>query len=361
MFGRGSLGIKVGVGRKPLDPCVPCDRNIASPYCDMIRDTGYALAASISTPVQRRRHARHFVRLQRAEPEICTHSRTQDALNMLQTGGTLLFAYGLVHLNPWWLNQLLREVLDHRLGHVNEAEWLHHEMDVYCSRFSLHIDELRDAQRRFLETGRLSKEYLRFLWQDVRGLEQGELVFDRVIHTMSTYGALFPYRSNEEEATEFVVPARAPFSVADENLSELERAITCGVGVEFSFVILTKYLPPGIIAQFVGWFSRGNNITLRACWENGASFTTGEMEHLFCLHKPIATLPGRIQITVAGKDKLTVWVPALRAKDALVQFLHRHLRGLRFIPPGAPVVKGGNAAWQQTLEKLQDHLQSRKD
>ncbi|CAM9300333.1 unnamed protein product [Sphacelaria rigidula] len=281
----------------------------------------------------------------------------RDALNMRQTGGTLLFACGLVHLDPSWINLLLRELLDHRLAEVALTEQWHCEVDEHCRSVNLHFDELVDSHRIFLKTGRLSKDYLRFLWRDVPDLD--ETVLGRMIDTMSTYGAMFPCGPTGEEASEFVVPARLPCLVADVTLSDLEKAISDGFGMQFTFEIRAKYVPPGIIAQFVGRFCRGNNIIFRACWSKGVSFILRGREHLICLHEPTKTLShARIEVTVAGDDKATVWDPAFNAKEALTSLLHHEYGGLRFVPPNDPIIKEGKDAWQDTLDGLQEHLQS---
>ncbi|CAN0005427.1 unnamed protein product, partial [Sphacelaria rigidula] len=276
---------------------------------------------------------------------------------MRQTGGTLLFACGLVHLDPSWINLLLRELLDHRLAGIEQTEQWRREVDEYCRASTLHFDDLVDTHQRYLKTGRLSKDYVRFLWRDVKDVD--ETALGRMMDTMSTYGAMFPCGPKGEENTEFVVPARLPYVVADGTLSDLEKAISSGVRMQFIFEILAKYVPPGIIAQFVGSFCRGRNIVFRACWNKGASFKMDGLEHLICLHEPTDHRPTRIEITVAGREEPTIWNPAFRAKDALTHLLQDQYRGLRFFPPGEPNTRGGNDAWQDTLGDLQEHLQSR--
>ncbi|CAM9140785.1 unnamed protein product, partial [Sphacelaria rigidula] len=58
-----------------------------------------------------------------------------DALNMRQMGGTLLFACDLVHLDPSWINLLLRELLDHRLAEVEQTEQWQSDVDEYCHKY----------------------------------------------------------------------------------------------------------------------------------------------------------------------------------------------------------------------------------
>ncbi|CAM9664146.1 unnamed protein product [Sphacelaria rigidula] len=271
---------------------------------------------------------------------------------MRQMGGTLLFACDLVHLDPSWINLLLRELLDHRLAVVEQMEEWQSDVDKYCRGDDVRFNELVVTHRRFLETGGLSEYYLNFLWRDVPGLD--ETARGRITETMSSYGAMFPCGPKGE----FVVPARLPSTVADGTLSELEKKMSTAVSRQFTFQLRAKYIPPGIIAQFVGWFCRGNDIVFRACWNKGASFTMEAMEHLICLHEPTDTLPTRIEIAVAGEDKM-VWDAAKRAKEELEKLLHDQYRGLRFFPPRSSNIKEGKDAWQDTLDGLEEHRQSK--
>lgn len=268
-----------------------------------------------------------------------------------------MLACDLLHLDPSWINLLLRELLDHRLGELGHTESWHRDMEKYCHRIGLHFDQLIDTQRSFLTTGRLLKDYLGFLWRDVPGLDDAT-VLERMMDTMSTYGAMFPCESNKDEVTEFVIPARLSSFVADANLCELERAISHGVTMQFTFQFLAKYVPPGIMAQVVGGFCRGNNIVFRACWSKGAAFTMGRREHLICLHEPTDTLPARTEINVTGSDKPTVWDAGFRAEDELRKLLREPYGGLRFVPPGNPDIREGRYAWEDTLGRLEEHLQS---
>ncbi|CAM9517623.1 unnamed protein product, partial [Sphacelaria rigidula] len=191
----------------------------------------------------------------------------QDALNMRHTGGTLLFVNDLIHLHPCWINRLLRKLLDHQPAEVEETENWRRDMMNYCSNSKLNYDEQVDTHRNFLISGRLSKDYLGFLWRDFPDLDQ--MVLGRIVDTMSTYGAIFPCGPKGKETTEFVVPARLPCTVAGDTLDKLKEAISGGNRERFTFRILDNYVPPGIIAQVIGRFY-GDHVIFRACWSKGA-------------------------------------------------------------------------------------------
>lgn len=279
----------------------------------------------------------------------------QGALTMRETGGTILVGCGLIHLDPSWINDLLRELLDHRLAEQDRTEWWEREMADHRRESGLHLDDLVRAHRIFVASGRLSKPYLEFLWRNVPGLTETG-VLDRMINTMVRYGVLFPCHP-EERTTEYMVPARLPSAVADATVAELERAISNGVKIQFVFELYANYLPPGVVAQFLGDFCCGDIcITFRACWSRGVAFTIGGCEYLICLYEQTPALPTRIEINVAGKDTDTVWNPGFVAQKAMS--LHNRYPGLLFYPPGNPIVTRGTDAWRDTLDGLENHFES---
>lgn len=57
-------------------------------------------------------------------PLVMLSTLRKAALNLRQMGGSVLAACGLIHLNPSWINGLLRELLDHRLADPKKASCL---------------------------------------------------------------------------------------------------------------------------------------------------------------------------------------------------------------------------------------------
>ncbi|CAM9634178.1 unnamed protein product, partial [Laminaria digitata] len=116
----------------------------------------------------------------------------QAALNHRQMGGSVLAACGLIHLNPSWLNDLLRELLDHRLADPKEAEWWREQLEMYGREHGFRLNRLLETHRRFVTTGMLTKHYLQFLWREVvKGVD--EVVFARLVETMAVHNAMFPH------------------------------------------------------------------------------------------------------------------------------------------------------------------------
>ncbi|CAM9716580.1 unnamed protein product [Ectocarpus fasciculatus] len=54
---------------------------------------------------------------------LASSQQFQAALNLRQMGGAVLAACGLIHLNPSWINVLLRELSDHRWTDPDEASY----------------------------------------------------------------------------------------------------------------------------------------------------------------------------------------------------------------------------------------------
>lgn len=279
---------------------------------------------------------------------------------MRQAGGTVLVACGLVHLDPSWINLLLRELLDHRLADPAQASWWKRQLAEYCRRNGSRFPELIAIHKNFLRTGRLTKDYLQFLWREVPGLANAE-VFGRMISTMSTYGAMFQCDPSLSNAMELLLPARLPATVGDDTLTELKSAILSGIRMQFVIEIYAKYIPPGIIAQFLGGFCRDRRIIFRACWNRGAAFIMDGREHLVCLHEPTGDLDARVEVNVAGSTRETVSNHGFAVMEALCTLLTDRYRGLLFDPSCDPQFMSGQEAWDESLAALERHLKVRMD
>ncbi|CAM9404406.1 unnamed protein product, partial [Sphacelaria rigidula] len=136
----------------------------------------------------------------------------QDALKMRQTGGTLLVECKLVHLDPSWINLLLRALVDHRLADERlQREW-REQLEDHSAKCGIPPSELIGLHKRFISTGRLTQEYLKFLWRDVSELHNDSFptVFRRMIEMMSTCGAMLICDPSRGVEGELLVPARLP-------------------------------------------------------------------------------------------------------------------------------------------------------
>ncbi|CAM9503100.1 unnamed protein product, partial [Sphacelaria rigidula] len=102
----------------------------------------------------------------------------------------MLVTCGLVHLDPSWINVLLRALLDHRLVDRNHASWWTQQMMDYCDQQHIPFDELDAVHEKFVKAGRLTKAYVGFLWREENQLGNKD-VFDRMLSSLAIHGAMF--------------------------------------------------------------------------------------------------------------------------------------------------------------------------
>lgn len=269
----------------------------------------------------------------------------------------MLVSCGVVHLDPSWINVLLRALLDHRVVDPTERSWWNEQFTKYDEEHSIPFDELAIAHKNFIRTGRLTEKYLQFLWRDVPELSDAH-VFTCVLSTLSEHGAVFRC---DHDVEEFMVPARLPARVVEDAFSELQSRISNGVGMQFVIEIHSDYVPAGLISQFLGSFRRSSHIVFRACWTAGAAFVMGGMEHLVCLHDPISPLPRRIEIDIAGTTQETVYEPGFAMRDRLFNLLKERFPGLSLDPTPPLFFMDGKKDWQANFSSLQVHLEGRID
>ena len=216
--------------------------------------------------------------------------------------------------------------------------------------------------RRFVTTGMINKDFLHFLWRDVvKGVD--DVVFGRLVETMAVHDAMFPCDDDviEGEAREFMVPARLPGSVAGDALAKLQGEVSRGTRMQFVIEIYAEYVPPAIIAQFLGGFGRNGrgifrNLMFHACWSRGAAFVAAGRECLVRLGEA-SIQPGHvIEISIAGPGREDVWDVGFGIKESVEQLLEERYPGLLFDSSVNPTYMNGAEAWQNTLDALQRDL-----
>lgn len=267
----------------------------------------------------------------------------------------MLVVCDLVHLDPSWMNGPLRELLDHRLSSPGHSGWWKQQLKHFCRQHGIRPAVLMQLHSTFLKTGKLNEDYLRFLWREVPGIADNDpVVFRRMIKTMSRYGAMFEY--DRSGTRELLVPARLPSTVEDDTLDALKVQMSTGIRMQFMVEIDAKYIPPGIVAEFLGGFCEGSSTFFRACWNRGAAFSMDGLEYLVCLHEPTKLLDARIEIDVAGSSKESVAKPGNHVKASLMTLLMDRYPGLLFDATREPIFTAGKDAWQDSIDGLRKHL-----
>eukprot|EP00903_Cladosiphon_okamuranus_P009162 g8755.t1 len=298
------------------------------------------------------------------------------ALELRSRGGAVLTACGLIHLNPSWINGLLRELLDHRLADPKKAHWWREQLGAYSDEHGIWFDELIEIHSRFAPTGLLTTEYLGFLWRDIVK-DPDRVVFGRLVNTMAAHDAMFPCgdRVVEGGAGEFMVPARLPSSVAESSLAKLQDAVSTGTRMQFVIEIYAEYVPPAIIAQFLGAFGRSGDGCLRflvihTCWTRGVSFEAAGRECLIRVGENLAPSEGAeassesrpiVEINVGGPGKDKVFEVGFEIKEKMQKLLRERYPGLQFNASMHPTYMSGPDAWQDSLNALQRDLLEKID
>lgn len=216
----------------------------------------------------------------------------------------------------------------------------------------------------------LTKEYLHFLWREVvEGVD--EVVFGCLVETMAVHDAMFPCIDGviEGGAREFMVPARLPGSVTEASLAKLQEVVSRGTRMQIVIEIYANYVPPAIIAQFLGAFGRNGDEDIRTlvfhtCWARGASFEVNGRECLIRLGEAStesswgedSTETRRIiEINIAGHNRTNVSKIGSKLKDNVKKLLQERYPGLLFDLMDHTYMDG-TEAWQGIMKALQGEL-----
>lgn len=196
-------------------------------------------------------------------------------------------------------------------------------------------------------------------------------VLGRLVETMAVHDAMFPCgRVVEGGAGGFMVPARLPGSVAEASLVKLQEAVSRGTRMQFIIDIYAEYVPPAIIAQFLGAFGRSSegifrNLVFHTCWTRGVSFEAAGRECLIRLGENLVSQEGAeastefrrtVEINIGGPGKDDVFKVGFDIKEKVEQLLEERYPGLLFDASLNPTYKSGPGAWQDSLDALQRDL-----
>ncbi|CAM9242379.1 unnamed protein product, partial [Choristocarpus tenellus] len=151
----------------------------------------------------------------------------------------------------------LRAILDHRLaGQEQKAYWIAQPKE-YNSRPGVNFIHLKYVHDNFCITGRLTVGYLRFLWRDL-DVDKDEVVFQRLLRTMSEFGAIFESTSASAPPTQYgdtsaldnslnlMVMVRLPTSIETESLKKFGLLNNCW-RLESVYLSEQTYMPAGLL------------------------------------------------------------------------------------------------------------------
>lgn len=298
----------------------------------------------------------------------------QDSVRQHQVEGMFLRSCGLLHLDPTWINDLLREILDHRLQGASNKEYWENELLLFEEK---HPDAgmlaLQRAHLNFSTTGTLTVGYLRFLWRNMRGIGD-HTVFKCLMNTMSEYGVVFKstpfpdtmYGAHDVrgDSDHLFVPVRLPSFVTKEDLEEFSiPSLQHGYRRQVIYYIDQSYVPPGLIGLLMARFLK-YGVQFHTCWRDGASFIMGGPEVLIFLN-PVGAHRTRaeVEVNVTGAPMSKDVEDVMRdLMNAIEHVLADHFPGL-FVSPRArdPRSIRGTDALLDKIGNLESHLDARLD
>lgn len=156
----------------------------------------------------------------------------QSAVGLLVKEGTVLMSGEVLYVEPTWINELFRAILDHQLtDEAMENSW-ERELQKFAWSSAEYL-KLKKVHDNFCSTGTLTIGYLRFLWRNTLGIGD-EDIFRCMLSTMSQHGVIFkgtPARTGDEDVeselgddSKLFVPVRLPSSI----LLTFRSAKRCG-------------------------------------------------------------------------------------------------------------------------------------
>eukprot|EP00903_Cladosiphon_okamuranus_P020460 g18779.t2 len=302
----------------------------------------------------------------------------EDAVRLKQSEGMFLLENGLLHLDPTWINELLRAILDHRLQDPAESAFWQGKLEAFADGPPrLDFNQLANTHQTFCTTGTLTKSYLRFLWREVKDIDHDGL-FERLLETMLKHGVMFsglgPGFSDGSIAVDggrceaLFVPVRLPPYVCAEQLSEFSASCVRNKWRwQLTVSIGQSYIPPGIIGMFMARLFNIEHIHFRCAWGRGVSFMMGGNEVLLYLNAPglgkaeievnvVGPKPkGALFVPVHGMEHVVVSPQVREMEDAIMTLQKEKFPGLRFSRKMLKSI-GGEDALMQRIDTLEAHL-----
>ncbi|CAN0069798.1 unnamed protein product [Pylaiella littoralis] len=295
----------------------------------------------------------------------------KDMIRLKVCEGIFLFENGLLHLDPKWLNDLLRAIMDHRLQDPSTLDW-ERELEAYADRHKLGFDRLSNTHQTFCAKGTLTVIYLKFLWREVMGIQQGG-VFDRLLETLMTHGVLFSDPNcffpepeaalNVEMGAALFVPVRLQRYTSKDRLAEFS-ALCHEWRRQLVYRVRQRYVPPGIIGMLMARLLVSEDVELHCAWSRGLAFMMGGSEVMLYLNPPEAyDRNAEIEVNVVGPTRSDeVEVKVVKLQNGIEKVLRDNFPGLNFdLEGGQPRTLKGRNALMDRIDTLEKHLDVRLD
>lgn len=268
----------------------------------------------------------------------------------------MLHGSGIMHLDPSWINKLVRCLTDHRLADPDRKIWWRREMEQFidADRNEGSPSLLFQAHEDFLRTGRLNRDYLKFLWREVDEIKTDHDVLDSLIDTISCHGVMLKSPASPAGDRQLLVPFRLPREIDPSALSRLEDATRHGRRMRFTWS-LGNHAPSDIVGLVLSQCLAGMRIQVRACWRSGIAFAMNDLEHLVCLHTSAAGCTLELSVAARG-DSMPLQDPAMVLKERLESTMRDFFPGVFCILSEDGEVTRGDQAWEACVQQMRDHL-----
>lgn len=236
----------------------------------------------------------------------------QDAVRQLVLEGTILDFGDILYLEPTWINDLLKAILDHDLVDARKNNFWKDELVKFCSGNSGIYFDLKKVHDNFSSTGVLTVGYLRFLWRNVPEIGD-KAFFMSLVGTMTCHGVIFQGNPTEtssegsesamDDSAELFVPLHLPSNILENDLEEFATLLKHQFRKELVYEIHQRYVPPGFLGLLMARFLLYRGVKFLKCWNRGTAFTMGEVLVLLHLDTPLhGEDEARITVNLFGEQ-----------------------------------------------------------
>lgn len=275
----------------------------------------------------------------------------------------MLHASGIMHLDPSWINKLVRCLTDHRLADPDRKDWWRIEMEDFIDvgRNEGPPSLLYQAHEDFRRTGKLTRDYLKFLWREVDEIKTDHDLLDSLIDMVACHGVMLKFPASSTGDRQLLVPFRLPPDIDPSALTRLEDATRHGRRMRFTWS-LSKHVLSDIVGLVLTQCLPGKRIQVHACWGSGIAFAMDDLEHLVCLHTTPADCQGKgrevsLELSVVARgDSMPLQDPAMILKERLESTMRDFFPGVLCLVSEDGAVTRGDQAWDACFQQMRDHL-----
>ncbi len=190
----------------------------------------------------------------------------------------------IIHVDPSRFADLVRRVVDIRLVDRLQQAKVIKAMEATASIRPILL-QLTDQHRRFVDSGEVSKDYLKFLWlrdmeldeasKEAPPLKMTEEDIDIIVGSLLDVRFMFPVRDGDDAFVRdrYVVASclsnKVGGEVDPEEILELKEG--CAIHSQKLKLVGAHAVPPGLIPRLLAWCGRGE-ARIEACWKRGVCF-----------------------------------------------------------------------------------------